>query len=78
MTVRLRSCGQLQTGPAALSAGLRYATPKPQWMPFPQLLYAQVIKTMRRRRLVEVRHRVVFGTTAAVEPLVVVSSIHPT
>ena len=41
--------------------------PKPRWMPLPQLLYAQVIKTMRRRRLVEVRHRVVFGTKAAVE-----------
>ena len=41
--------------------------PKPRWMPLPQLLYAQVIKTMRRRRLVEVRHRVVFGTTAAVD-----------
>jgi hypothetical protein len=41
--------------------------PKPRWMPLPQMLYAQVIKTMRRRRLVEVRHRVVFGTKAAVE-----------
>ena len=36
--------------------------PKPRWMPLPQLLYAQVIKTTRRRRLVRVRHRVVFGT----------------
>src|SRR6266536_748240 len=26
--------------------------PKPRWMPLPQLLYAQVIKTVRRRRLV--------------------------
>src|SRR5205807_8928906 len=41
--------------------------PKPRWMPLPQLLYAQVIKTVRRRRLVRVRHRVVFGTLAAVE-----------
>jgi IS1 family transposase len=40
--------------------------PKPRWMPLPQLLYAQVIKTTRRRRLVEVKHRVVFGTRAAV------------
>src|SRR5206468_3174035 len=30
-------------------------------------LYAQVVKTVRRRRLVRVRHRVVFGTLAAVE-----------
>src|SRR5256885_7532064 len=37
-------------------------TPKPRWMPLPQLLYAQVIKTVRRRRLVDVKHRVVFGT----------------
>jgi hypothetical protein len=41
--------------------------PKPRWMPRPQLLYAQVIKTVRRRRLVRVSHRVVFGTLAAVE-----------
>ena len=36
-------------------------------MPLPALLYAQVVKTMRRRRLVEVQHRVVFGTKAAGE-----------
>jgi IS1 family transposase len=41
--------------------------PKPRWMPQPGLLYAQVIKTVRRRRLVRVSHRVVFGTLAAVE-----------
>ena len=40
---------------------------KPRWMPRPQLLYAQVVKTLRRRRLIKVNHRVVFGTTAAVE-----------
>ena len=40
--------------------------PKPRWMPRPQLLYAQVIKTVRRRRLVAVTHRVVFGTLEAV------------
>jgi hypothetical protein len=32
----------------------------------PLLLYAQVIKTVRRRRLVRVRHRVVFGTLETV------------
>jgi hypothetical protein len=31
-------------------------------MPQPGLCYAQVVKKMRRRRLVEVQHRVVFGT----------------
>jgi len=41
--------------------------PKPRWMPLPQLLYAQVIKTVRRRRLVRVRHRVVFGTLEAAQ-----------
>jgi hypothetical protein len=40
--------------------------PKPRWMPWPALLYAQVVKTVRRRRLVRVRHRVVFGTPEAV------------
>ena len=41
--------------------------PKPRWMPLPQLLYAQVIKTVRRRRLVRVSHRVVFGTLDAIQ-----------
>ena len=41
--------------------------PKPRWMPLPGLRYAQVIKTVRRRRLVRVRHRVVFGTLEAVQ-----------
>ena len=36
-------------------------------MPLPQLLYAQVVKTVRRRRLVRVQHLVVFGTLAAVQ-----------
>src|SRR5262249_48300943 len=41
--------------------------PKPRWMPLPELLYAQVVKTVRRRRLVRVRHRIVFGTLEAVQ-----------
>src|SRR5262249_35339801 len=41
--------------------------PKLRWMPLPGLLYAQVMKTMRRRRIVEVKHRVVFGMKAAVD-----------
>lgn len=40
--------------------------PKPRWMPQPELLYAQVVKTYRRRRLVCMRPRVVFGTLAQV------------
>ncbi|HEX9871454.1 MAG TPA: helix-turn-helix domain-containing protein, partial [Candidatus Tectomicrobia bacterium] len=42
-------------------------TPKPHWLPRPELHYAQVVKTYRRRRLVGVSHRVVFGTLAAVK-----------
>ncbi len=45
----------------------RGPAPKPRWMPLPGLLYAQVIKTTRRRRLVRVSHRVVFGTLEAVQ-----------
>jgi IS1 family transposase len=41
--------------------------PKPRWMPLPQLLYAQVVKSYRRRRIVGVTHRVVFGTQLAIE-----------
>jgi IS1 family transposase len=42
-------------------------TPKPRWMPLPTLLYAQVVKQYRRRRVVRVHHRVVFGTLAGVK-----------
>jgi IS1 family transposase len=40
--------------------------PKPRWMPLPELLYAQVVKTVRRRRLVDAKPRVVFGSLEAV------------
>src|SRR5256712_10110960 len=43
--------------------------PKPRWMPLPALLYAQVVKSYRRRRLVGVTHRVVFGTRLAIEQI---------
>ena len=43
--------------------------PKPRWMPLPQLLYAQVVKSYRRRHLVGVTHRVVFGTREAIEQI---------
>jgi hypothetical protein len=46
--------------------------PKPRWMPRPGLLYAQVIKTVRRRRLVRVTHRVVCGTLEAVQQVLAV------
>jgi IS1 family transposase len=41
--------------------------PKPRWMPRPELLYAQVVKSYRRKRIVRVTHRVVFGTRARVK-----------
>jgi IS1 family transposase len=46
---------------------LKGPMPKPRWMPLPALLYAQVVKSYRRRRIVGVTHRVVFGTQLAIE-----------
>jgi IS1 family transposase len=48
----------------------RWATgprPKPRWLPLPRLQYAQVLKQTRRRRLIAVSARVVFGTLAEVK-----------
>jgi hypothetical protein len=63
-TALLTHCGswmqphrRRDTGPA----------PKPRWMPLPQLCYAQVVKSYRRRRIVAVTHRVVFGTMDTVK-----------
>ena len=41
--------------------------PKPRWVPVPELLYAQVVKSYRRRRIVGVKYRVVFGTMERVQ-----------
>jgi transposase-like protein/IS1 family transposase len=43
--------------------------PKPRWMPLPELLYAQVVKSYRRRRIIGVKHRVVFGSRLAIEQM---------
>ena len=43
--------------------------PKPRWMPWPQLLYAQVVKSYRRRRIVGVKHQVVFGMRETIESM---------
>jgi hypothetical protein len=43
-------------------------------MPLPELLYAQGIKTVRRRRLVRVRQRVVFGTLEAIQQVLAACS----
>ena len=50
--------------------------PKPRWIPLPGLLSAQVIKTVRRRRLVRVSQRVVFGTLAAIEQVLAAHGWH--
>src|SRR6266852_2806423 len=63
-TALLTHYGQWVQPPRRQSKG---PMPKPRWMPLPQLLYAQVLKTVRRRRLVRVRHRVVCGTLEAVQ-----------
>jgi len=41
--------------------------PKPRWVPVPELLYAQVVKSYRRRRIAGVNYRVVFGTMKRVQ-----------
>jgi hypothetical protein len=64
LTALLTHYGQWVQRPRRQAKG---SMPKPRWMPRPQLLYAQVVKTTRRRRLVRVSHRVVFGTLEAVQ-----------
>ena len=59
LTALLTHYGQWVQPPRRQAQG---PAPKPRWMPLPQMLYAQVVKTVRRRRLVAVTHRVVFGT----------------
>ena len=58
-TALLAHCGHWVQLPRRQATG---PSPQPRWLPLPGLLYAQVIKTVRRRRLVHVTHRVVFGT----------------
>jgi IS1 family transposase/transposase-like protein len=43
--------------------------PKPRWMPVPGLLYAQVVKSYRRRRITAVTHRVGFGARETIESI---------
>jgi IS1 family transposase len=62
-TALLAHCGHWVQPPRQTAKG---PTPKPRWMPLPELCYAQAVKTYRRRRLVRVSHRVVFGTLARV------------
>src|SRR5499433_1278695 len=62
LTAIVTHCGRWVQPPRRQARG---PAPQPRWMPLPGLLYAQVIKTTRRRRLVRVSHRVVFGTLEA-------------
>src|SRR5262244_1017279 len=64
LTALLTHYGQWVQPPWRQATGPR---PKPRWLPQPQLLYAQVVKTVRRRRLVGVTHRVVFGTLEVIQ-----------
>jgi IS1 family transposase len=72
-TALLAHFGQWVQPPRRQTTG---PVPKPRWMPLPQLLYAQVIKVTRRRRLVCLSHHVVFGTLAAVEQVLAAQSWH--
>jgi IS1 family transposase len=63
-TAVLTHCGQWMRPARRQERG---PMPKPRWIPRPELLYAQVVKSYRRRRLVGVTHRVVFGTRLAIE-----------
>src|SRR5262249_39619673 len=64
MTALLTHVGYWLQAPRRRAQG---PAPTPRWMPLPQLLYAQVVKSYRRRRLVGGTHRVVFGTRLAIE-----------
>lgn len=48
---------------------LKGPLPKPRWCAHPRLRYAQVIKTCRRRRLVSLIQRVIFGARAEIDRL---------
>jgi hypothetical protein len=41
--------------------------PQPRWVSLPELLYAQVVQSSRRRRIVGVKYRVVFGAMERVQ-----------
>jgi IS1 family transposase len=64
MTALLTHYGQWVQLPRRQATG---PMPKLRWMPLPELRYAQVVKQYRRRRLVRVRHRVIFGTLEGVK-----------
>ncbi len=65
-TALLTHFGQWVQSPRRQAKG---PAPKPRWLPQPTLLYAQVIKKRRRRRLVQVTQRLVYGVLARAEAI---------
>jgi hypothetical protein len=65
-TALLTHCGQWMHPERRQERG---PTPTPRWIPLPALLYAHVVQSYRRRRIVGGTHRVVFGTRLASEPV---------
>src|SRR5215510_1757030 len=63
-TARLAHCGHWVQPERRQAKGPR---PKPRWMPLPELLYAQVVKSYRRRRLVGITYQGVFGTRERIQ-----------
>jgi IS1 family transposase len=63
-TAILSHCGHWVHPACRQDKGLRS---KPRWIPLPELRYAQVVKSYRRRRIVGGTHRVVFGTRLSIE-----------
>jgi IS1 family transposase/transposase-like protein len=72
-TALLTHWGHWVTFPRRQPAG---PAPKPRWTPRSELLYAQVVKTYRRRRLVRMHQRVVFGTLAQVTQVLALRGWH--
>jgi len=63
-TAFLAHCGQWMQPARRRDKG---PLPQPRWIPVPALLYAQVVKSYRRRRIIGVKYRVVFGTIERVQ-----------
>ncbi len=47
----------------------RGATPKPRWLPLPELQYAQVVKKREKGRVVSVSHKVIYGSMEVIKSM---------
>lgn len=54
---------------------MRGRSPKPRWLPIPELLYAQVVKQREHGRVVSVTKRAIFGCPEAIEKALQASGI---